>query len=57
MENFAELKQMALQYVFTPMHPWNALTSPGGLNIFTEGKGCRVNDLNGNMYLDFWGTV
>ena len=57
MENFESLRQLALNHVFAALRPWNILNAPGGYDIFTEGKGCRVTDINGKTYLDFWGTI
>ena len=52
-----ELRQLALDHVWVPLRPWNALTAPRGFSIFTEGKGCYITDINGKTYLDYWGTV
>lgn len=57
MEKFKELRQLAIDHVFTPARPWNVLTGPGGFNIFTEGKGRHITDMNGKTYLDYWGSV
>jgi adenosylmethionine-8-amino-7-oxononanoate aminotransferase len=52
-----ELREQAFEHVFTPVRPWNVLTSPRGYTIFTEGKGRHVTDINGKRYLDCWGTI
>jgi len=56
-EDAAYLTQLALDHVWTPLRPWNALTAPGGFTIFTEGKGCRVTDVTGKTYLDYWSSI
>jgi len=57
MDDSESLKQIALDHVFVSLRPWNVLNSPGGYNIFTGGEGCHVTDINGKVYLDFWGTI
>ena len=51
------LNQWAIEHVWNPRRPWNVLTGPDGFKIFTEGKGCRVKDINGKEYIDYWSTV
>ncbi len=57
MEKFGDLLKLSYEHVFTPLRPWNVLTGRHGLNIFVEGKGRRLTDMNGKTYLDLWGTV
>ena len=52
-----QLNQWAIEYVWNPRRPWNVLTGPDGFNTFTEGKGCRVKDIHGKEYIDYWSTV
>ena len=56
-DNFEELMQLNREHVFVPLRPWSVVTSPGGYNIFSHGQGCRITDVNGKSYLDFWGTI
>lgn len=56
-ENLEELRQLAIDHVWIPSRPWNVLAAPGGFTIFTEGKGCRVTDINGKTYLDYWASI
>jgi adenosylmethionine-8-amino-7-oxononanoate aminotransferase len=56
-KEFAYLRQWAAENVWVPVRPWNLLTSPGGFHIFTEGSQCRITDINGKTYLDYWGTI
>ncbi len=56
-EGFEELRQLAIEHVWQPMRPYNVFSSPGGFTIFTEGKGCRLTDINGKTYLDYWGSI
>ena len=51
-EEITKLRQWALDHVWAPLRPWDALTAPGGFTIFTHGKGCRITDIDGNEYLD-----
>ncbi len=51
-ENPEELKRWALEHVWVPLRPWNVMTAPGGFNIFVEGKGCRITDIDGKTYID-----
>ena len=53
MEKFEDLKRLVFEHVYVPVRPWNVLTGPDGFNIFTEGKGCRVTDINGKTYIDY----
>jgi len=57
MGKFEDLRQLSFDHLFTPQRPWNVLTGPRGYAIFTEGKGCRVTDINGKTYLDYWGGI
>jgi adenosylmethionine-8-amino-7-oxononanoate aminotransferase len=52
-ETAEELKKWAMEHVWVPLRPWNVMTSPGGFNIFVEGKGCRLTDIDGKSYLDY----
>jgi adenosylmethionine-8-amino-7-oxononanoate aminotransferase len=54
---FGYLDQWALNHVWTPLRSWNELTGPDGFKIFTEGTGCRLTDINGKMYLDYWAGI
>jgi adenosylmethionine-8-amino-7-oxononanoate aminotransferase len=51
------LRQLALDHVWIPLRPWNVVTAPGGFSIFTEGKGCRLTDIAGKTYLDYWSGI
>ena len=53
METFDELRQLALEHTAVPLRTWNAMTAPDGFNIFVEGKGCRITDINGKTYIDY----
>jgi len=48
-----DLREWALENVWTPLRPWDVLTAPEGFTTFTQGNGCRVRDIEGNEYLDF----
>lgn len=52
-ESYEELRQWALDHVWVPLRPWKVMTSPSGFNIFIEGKGCRLTDINGKTYIDY----
>lgn len=57
MEEVARLRQSVLEHVWVPVRPWNSLTAKGGFYIFTQGSGCRITDISGKTYLDYWGTI
>lgn len=48
----ADLQKMALDHLWVGMRPWNEISTPGELLIFSEGEGCRVTDTNGKTYID-----
>ena len=52
-EEKQELLESGLQHSWVASRPWNVVTAPGGVTIFTEGKGCRLTDINGKTYLDY----
>jgi len=52
-ETFEDLKPIALEHVWIPLRPWSVVNGPGGFNIFVEAKGCRLTDIDGNVYYDF----
>lgn len=54
MERFEDLREDVIKHVWAPKRPWNDLIAPGGITIFTEGKGCRITDTEGKTYLDFF---
>jgi len=56
-EEVVNLRQLALDHVWVPVRPWNLLTTERGFFIFTQGSGCRLTDVNGKTYLDYWGTI
>lgn len=56
-EDFTYLRQLALDHVWIPLRPWNVVTAQGGFSIFVEGKGCRLTDINGKTYLDYWSSI
>jgi len=56
-EKADNLKQLALEHYWLPIRPWNVVTAPRGFTIFTEGSGCRLTDIDGKTYLDYWGSV
>lgn len=51
------LRKLAVEHVWVPLRPWKTLIAPRGFNIFTEGKGCRVTDISGKTYLDFFASI
>ena len=51
------LRKMAVEYVWPVARPFDQFSSPGGFTIFTHGEGCRVTDITGKTYLDYWGNV
>lgn len=51
------LRRLALEHVWVPVRPWDLLTSERGFFVFTQGKGCRLTDISGKTYLDYWGTI
>ncbi len=53
-ETFEDLIEDVFEHVWQPMRPWSEFTAPGGLSIFTEGNGCRITDIHGKTYLDFF---
>lgn len=53
-EEIASLRELTLDHVWVPLHPWKTLVEPGGFNIFVEGKGCRVTDVHGKTYIDYY---
>lgn len=57
MDKIEDLKQFTFDHVFTPVRPWKVLTGPGGYTFFSEGNGRHITDINGKIYLDYWGTV
>lgn len=52
-ETFKDLRPLALEHVWIPLRSWNIMTAPGGFNIFVEGKGCKLTDINGKIYIDY----
>lgn len=52
-----ELLESGIQHCWVASRPWNVVTAPSGINIFTKGKGRHVTDINGKTYLDYWGTI
>jgi len=53
-EDFEGLRSDVIEHVWPPRLPWNEFTAPGGITIFVEGKGCRITDVRGKTYLDFF---
>jgi len=47
-----DLQKLALDHLWVGMRPWNEISAPGGLLIFSEGEGCRVTDTDGRTYID-----
>lgn len=47
-----ELHDLALEHLFVPLVPRAQLATPGGLEIYVEGEGCRVTDADGKSYID-----
>lgn len=47
-----ELRDIALEHCWPIIATREQVTAPGGLRIFTKGKGCRVTDVDGKSYLD-----
>ena len=56
-ETFEDLRQLTLDHVWVPVRPWNDLNSPGGFNIFTQAEGCRMTDVQGKTYLDYFSAL
>jgi len=48
------LRRLTLEHVWVPGRAWDVLTGPDGFNIFKEGKGCRLIDIDGKSYIDYW---
>ena len=56
-ENIEELKRWNLEHIWQVLRPHNILSAPGGFTIFKEGNGCRLTDINGRTYLDFYACI
>lgn len=56
-EKMEELRQWTLHHLWIPMRPWNVLTAPNGFTIFKEGNGCRIVDINGKEYIDYYSCL
>lgn len=56
-KRFEHLRQLALSHVWQPLRTWNAMKAPSGFNIFVEGNGCRLTDINGKTYIDYGSAV
>ncbi|MFX0200296.1 MAG: aspartate aminotransferase family protein [Candidatus Hodarchaeota archaeon] len=52
-EEFENLRHLVLKHVWVPLRAWNVMNDPDGFNIFIEGKGCRLTDINGKTYIDY----
>ncbi len=52
-EDVEQLRQWGLDHVWIPLRPWSVMAGPDGFNIFVEGKGCRLTDINGKTYIDY----
>jgi adenosylmethionine-8-amino-7-oxononanoate aminotransferase len=53
-EEKTKLRNLTLDHVWVPARNWNVIKKESGFNIFTEGKGCRVTDIDGKSYIDYW---
>ena len=53
-EEIQTLRKWTLDHAWVAARPWDVLTGPEGFNIFTGGEGCRVTDINGRSYIDYW---
>ncbi len=47
-----DLHKMALDYLWIQGRPWNEVSAPGGLHVFSEAEGSRVTDINGKTFID-----
>jgi len=54
LEEKKKLQRLTLEHVWVPGRTWNVLNGVDGFNIFKEGKGCRVTDIDGKTYIDYW---
>jgi adenosylmethionine-8-amino-7-oxononanoate aminotransferase len=46
------IEQAALERIWFHVTSPQALREPGGMSVFTEGKGCYLTDVHGDTYLD-----
>lgn len=46
------IEQAALDRIWFHVTAPAALRAPGGMTVFTEGEGCYLTDVHGNVYLD-----
>lgn len=56
-DEIAQLREMAIEHLWPVARPFDQFSSPGGFTIFTQGEGCRVTDIDGNNYIDYWANV
>lgn len=56
-ENNETLNRMAVEHIWQVLRPYSVFSAPGGFTIFTDGKGCRLTDINGKTYLDYWACI
>jgi adenosylmethionine-8-amino-7-oxononanoate aminotransferase len=47
-----DLHEMALDNLWIHARPWNDVSAPGGLHIFSEAEGVRVTDIKGRTFID-----
>jgi adenosylmethionine-8-amino-7-oxononanoate aminotransferase len=57
MEKLEDFKQLVLDHTWVPLRPWNVLAGPAGFNIFVEGEGCRLTDIEGKTYIDYYSSL
>ncbi len=48
------LERLTREHVWIPGRAWNIVSGQDGFKIFKEGKGCRVTDIDGKSYIDYW---
>lgn len=56
-ENNDNLKKWAIEHVWPVERTYDEFSSPGGFTIFTDGEGCRITDITGKKYLDYWAGI
>lgn len=56
-EDIEDLNKLAIKHIWPVVRPYNAFSAPGGFTIFNHGKGCRLTDITGKTYLDYWASI
>jgi len=56
-ETIGDINKLAIEHIWQVLRPHNVFSAPGGFTIFKEGEGCRLTDMSGKTYIDYWACI